>query len=123
MGGLPAVTGLSPARGPTTGGTTVVITGTDLNGATSVEFGMVAAAGFTVDSVTQITATTPASMPAGPADVTVMTSYGSSSWVAPGFSASASMKALRTTSGTTSGSDARALHFVIGRMTSTRSTT
>ncbi len=51
-----------------------------------------------------------------------MTSSGSSRCVAPGFSASASMNALRTTSGMTSGSETRAVNFVIGRMTSTRST-
>ena len=42
-------------------------------------------------------------------------------WVAPGFSPSASLKALRTTSGMIAGSDSRAFHFVIGRITRTRS--
>ena len=39
----PAVTGVSPGRGSTTGGTTVSITGTGLAGATRVPFGGVAA--------------------------------------------------------------------------------
>ena len=52
-----------------------------------------------------------------------MTSSGSSRCVAPGFSASATLKAFRTTSGMLSGSATRAFHFVIGRMTSTTSTT
>ena len=51
-----------------------------------------------------------------------MTSSGSSRCVAPGFSDSATRNALRTTSGMISGDATRAFHFVIGRMTSTRST-
>ena len=50
-----------------------------------------------------------------------MTSSGSSRWVAPGFSDSATLNALRTTSGMISGLVTRAFHFVIGRMISTRS--
>ncbi|MBV9873022.1 MAG: IPT/TIG domain-containing protein, partial [Frankiaceae bacterium] len=56
----PAVTGLSPASGPTAGGTTVTITGSGFTGATKVMFGNVAAASFTADSDTQITAVSPA---------------------------------------------------------------
>ena len=56
---VPTVTGLSKARGSVTGGSTVVITGTAFAGATSVTFGGAAAA-FTIDSPTQITATAPA---------------------------------------------------------------
>jgi sugar lactone lactonase YvrE len=56
----PAVTGVSPGSGPTAGGTTVTITGTGFTGATNVKFGTVAAASFTVDSDTQITAVSPA---------------------------------------------------------------
>ena len=56
----PAVTGISPASGPESGGTTVTITGTDLTGATDVQFGNTSAINFTVDSPTQITATAPA---------------------------------------------------------------
>ena len=50
-----------------------------------------------------------------------MTSSGSSSIVAPGFSDSATLKALRTTSGMMSGEVTRAFHFVIGRNRPTRS--
>ena len=50
-----------------------------------------------------------------------ITSSGSSMWVAPGFSASATLNALRTTSGMIAGSDRRAFHFVIGRITRSRS--
>jgi serine/threonine-protein kinase len=55
---LPAITGVSPAIGTTTGGTTVTITGTGLNGATVVRFGGVAGT-ITADSATQITVTSP----------------------------------------------------------------
>ena len=50
-----------------------------------------------------------------------MTSSGSSMWVAPGFSDSATLNALRTTSGMIAGSMSRAFHFVIGCMTCTMS--
>ena len=41
--------------------------------------------------------------------------------VAPGFSDSATLNALRTTSGMIAASDRRAFHFVIGRITRSRS--
>jgi LPXTG-motif cell wall-anchored protein len=59
----------------------VVITGTDFNGATSVLFGATAAAAFTVDSNTQITATSPAHA-LGLVDITVTTPSGTSAVVA-----------------------------------------
>lgn len=55
-----AVTGVSPASGPTAGGNTVTITGTDFTDVSIVNFGSVPATNFTVDSDTQITATAPA---------------------------------------------------------------
>ncbi|MFI8854783.1 IPT/TIG domain-containing protein [Streptomyces sp. NPDC053499] len=73
----PVVTGLAPGNGPTSGGTTVTITGTDLTGATSVKFGSTPATSFTVNSATQITAVTPAGT-AGGAPVTVTTAAGTS---------------------------------------------
>ena len=54
----PGVSGLTPTSGPTTGGTSVTVSGTDFSGATAVSFGGTAAA-FTVDTGTQITATSP----------------------------------------------------------------
>jgi hypothetical protein len=53
------VTGLNPSTGAPAGGTQVIITGTDFTGATAVKFGGNAAT-FTVNSATQITATSPA---------------------------------------------------------------
>jgi hypothetical protein len=74
----PAVSGIAPASGPTGGGTVVVLSGSNFNGATAVEFGGVDATAFSVDSATQITATAPAGT-AGTAHVTVTTAYGTSS--------------------------------------------
>ena len=100
---LPAVTGVSPAGGITTGGTTVTITGTGLADATLVSFGGVAgritarsgtqitvasppstgtvgitvtAAAITADSGTRITGTSPPGT--GPVDITVTTPAGTS---------------------------------------------
>lgn len=56
----PTVTGITPNSGSTVGGTSVTISGTELTGATAVKFGGTDAQAFTVDSATQITATTPA---------------------------------------------------------------
>jgi hypothetical protein len=73
----PAVTRVSPASGPRSGGTIVTITGTNLTGATAVGFGSTVASSFTVDSDTQITATAPAGT--GTVDATVTTPSGTSS--------------------------------------------
>ena len=61
-----AITGISPASGPTAGGNTVTITGSGFTGATGVWFqqfanftSFIKNASFTVDSDTQITATVP----------------------------------------------------------------
>ena len=76
----PTVTGISPAAGAMSGGTTVTITGTNLAGATAVMFGNVAATSFTVNSNTQIMATSPAgtAITASTVDVTVVTAGGTS---------------------------------------------
>lgn len=71
----PTVSSVAPAQGPAAGGTQVVITGTGLGTATAVAFGDTAAASFTVDSATQITAVSPARA-AGAVDVSVTTSGG-----------------------------------------------
>ena len=58
-GAPPTITSFTPTKGVFSGGTSVVITGTLLTGATAVTFGDTPATSFTVDSATQITAVTP----------------------------------------------------------------
>jgi hypothetical protein len=72
----PTITSVSPTSGVTTGGTSVTITGTNLNGATAVSFGGVAAT-INADAANSITATSPAHS-AGIVDVTVTTPGGTS---------------------------------------------
>jgi hypothetical protein len=73
----PTVIGISPTSGLTTGGTTVTITGTNFIGATAVKFGTINATSYTVNSATQITATSPTGS-AGTVDITVSTVGGTS---------------------------------------------
>jgi hypothetical protein len=73
---VPVLTAVSPNQGPTAGGTVVTLAGTGLSGATAVTFGSNPAASFTVNSSTQITATTPAGT--GAVAVTVTTAGGTS---------------------------------------------
>ena len=75
--GTPTVTSVSPNSGTTAGGTSVTITGTNLNGTTAVNFGATAATSYTVNSATQITATSPAGS-TGTVDITVTTPGGTS---------------------------------------------
>jgi hypothetical protein len=79
-GPRPAVTKVSPAKGPSAGGTTVTITGTGLTGATAVKFGTANAASFKVTSPGSITAVSPAHTK-GTVDVTVTTPGGVSALV------------------------------------------
>jgi large repetitive protein len=71
----PVVLRISPSSGPTAGGTSVTITGTNLSGATGVSFGG-AGGSITADSSTQITATSPAG--SGTVEITVTTPGGTS---------------------------------------------
>lgn len=72
------VTGISPTTGPSTGGTTVTITGTGFTGSTSVHFGTAAAQSFTVDNPNTIDAVSPAGTGGTIADVTVSSPDGTS---------------------------------------------
>jgi hypothetical protein len=100
----PTITGISPGSGPTAGGTVVTITGTDLATVGTVTFGGTMAASFTVDSTTQITATTPAGA-AGAVDVGVVAFGGSFTqvdgftYVAPA-STDATLSGLQPSAGT-----------------------
>ncbi|MCI0461006.1 MAG: IPT/TIG domain-containing protein [Gemmataceae bacterium] len=72
----PAVTGLSPSTGPTAGGTSVTISGSNFTGATAVYFSSFPAS-FTVNSDSSITAISPG-YTAGTVHVTVVTAGGTS---------------------------------------------
>jgi hypothetical protein len=74
----PSIDSLENFSGSIAGGTVVKIKGEDLNGASAVKFGANPAATFSVDSETQITATSPRSSVAGFVDVTVTTLAGTS---------------------------------------------
>jgi autotransporter-associated beta strand protein len=67
----PVVTTITPAIGPSTGGTSVTIVGSNFKAGASVTMGGAVASNVTVVSDTQITATTPAGVPAY-ADVRVI---------------------------------------------------
>jgi hypothetical protein len=71
----PTITALGTASGPTAGGTSLTITGTDLEGASAVGFGAEPASSFTVDSESQITAVAPAAA-AGTTRLSVTTAAG-----------------------------------------------
>ena len=99
------VTAVSPTSGPTSGGTSVTITGTNLTGATAVNFGIDAATSSPVNSATSITATSPAES-AGTVDVTVTTPVASSATSGSDhftYEAAPTVTAVSPTSGPTSG--------------------
>jgi IPT/TIG domain-containing protein len=66
----PALTAAVPNQGPSSGGTSVVLTGTSLGSAGAVMFGSTPAASYVVNSATQITAVAPAGRGAVPITVT-----------------------------------------------------
>ena len=76
----PSITSLSPSTGSHIGGTSVVITGSSFGTVTAVKFGANNATTYTVNSLTQITATTPAGT-AGVVDVTVTAAGGTTAIV------------------------------------------
>ncbi|MFI9077568.1 IPT/TIG domain-containing protein, partial [Streptomyces sioyaensis] len=73
---VPTLSSLSPTSGPTSGGNTVTLNGTNLTGATTVKFGSNTATILT-NTTTQITATAPAGPPSS-VNVTVTTAGGTS---------------------------------------------
>ncbi len=75
----PVVTSVSPPSGPTSGGTSVSITGAGFSSASAVHFGSYAAQSFSVSSDTLITAVTPAVPEGGEVAVSVTTPNGTSS--------------------------------------------
>src|SRR5262249_16702349 len=73
----PVVSSVSPNVGPTDGGQTVTITGSNLSGATKVSFGTTPATDVTILSDSRLTATVPAHV-AGRVNVTVTSALGTS---------------------------------------------
>ncbi len=72
----PIVTSISPTSGPSTGGTTVTVSGAGFTGASSVDFGPTAAQSFSVISATSIIAVSPPG--SATVDLRVTTSSGTS---------------------------------------------
>jgi len=77
---VPIINSLSPASGPV--GTQVVLTGTNLAGASEVDFGNSKAL-FAVSSATEVRATVPADVELGPESVVVITPAGAAVSPAP----------------------------------------
>ncbi|MFM8311728.1 MAG: IPT/TIG domain-containing protein, partial [Ilumatobacteraceae bacterium] len=105
---LPAVNSLSPATGPVTGSTTVLINGTGFTGVSGVTFGGIAAISFEVVNSTQISAVSPATVTVGVANVQVTTVSGSSSTAVTGdnytyTAVTPSVTSIAPISGTTAG--------------------
>ena len=103
----PTATSLSPSSGPTAGGTSVTITGTNfVAGATTVTIGgtTIPAGSVTVNSATSLTVTTPAHA-SGNVAVTVATAGGMSGAVPGGYTyvAVPTVASIAPTSGTTAG--------------------
>jgi phosphatidylserine/phosphatidylglycerophosphate/cardiolipin synthase-like enzyme len=80
----PTLTSVSPNSGPTAGGTSVNITGTNFSSGATVKFDTNAATSVTVISSTSITATVPAHA-AGAVNVVVTNSNGQSATLTSGF--------------------------------------
>lgn len=101
----PSVSGIEPPAGSVLGGETVTVTGADLTGAVSVDFGPGNPAKILTDSSVSMTVTAPAGTP-GPVDVTVTTAVGQSAVnIADTFSyvTAPSISSFRPTTGTTVG--------------------
>lgn len=81
----PVVSGVSPNSGPTSGGTTVKITGSNFATGALVFFGAVAASGVSIGGPTQIQATAPSVSTAAAVSVVVQNADGQSGSLANGF--------------------------------------
>jgi hypothetical protein len=97
---MPTITSLSPTSGPTTGGTSVTITGTGFSGPATVLFGGTATT-FTIDSTTQITAIAPAGT--GTVQVTVTPPDGVSNEVSYTYLAVPVLNSINPGQGPTAG--------------------
>jgi hypothetical protein len=75
---IPTVTSLSPSTGPSAGGTTVTISGTNFSADSSVTFGGIQATSVSVESSTLIQTVSPAGTPGATVQVAVTDSAGTS---------------------------------------------
>lgn len=98
--GAPVLTSLSPSQGSAGGGTAVTLNGSGFTSVTSVTFGS-AAASFTVESDTQIIATSPAG--SGSVAVTVTSASGTSNAVTYTYLEAPVITSLSPSQGPTSG--------------------
>jgi IPT/TIG domain/Family of unknown function (DUF5719)/Fibronectin type III domain len=103
----PTLTSVSPTSGPTTGGTTITLTGTNFVSGATVRVGGVAATNVVFSSATQVTARTPAGT-AGARDVQITNPNGQSATRTGAFTYTTTTGALTATavsptSGPTSG--------------------
>ncbi|MGW2372979.1 IPT/TIG domain-containing protein [Kitasatospora sp. NPDC001683] len=97
---VPQLVSVVPPAGPTSGGTTVTLTGSGLSGATAVTFGSAPAA-FTVVSDSSLVATAPAG--SGTVQVTVTTPGGTSNSLAYTYTAPPVVTTIVPTQGPASG--------------------
>ncbi|HTM89353.1 MAG TPA: IPT/TIG domain-containing protein [Terriglobales bacterium] len=93
----PTVTSVSPNSGPTGGGTTVTIGGTNFLSGAGVSFGGTAASNVTVVNSTSITATTPAHA-AGTVNLVVTNTDGQSGTLTNGFNYASTAPAINSIS-------------------------
>ena len=104
----PTISSLSPTTGPSTGGTTVSISGSGFVSGATVSIGGTPATGVSVVSATQITAVTPAGTP-GAVSVTVQNADGQAVNLGGGFTyqyPAPTVTAVAPTSGTSAGGTA-----------------
>ncbi|MEU5853549.1 IPT/TIG domain-containing protein [Saccharopolyspora shandongensis] len=99
----PTKSSVSPSSGPTTGGTSVTITGTNLSNASSVTFGGVAGT-ITANAAGSITVTAPAGT-AGNASIVVTTPGGTTDGLTFTYVATPTIASVTPTVGSTNGGD------------------
>ena len=105
----PTITGLTPAAsGPVSGGNTVTIRGSNLNGATAVTFAGTPASSFTISSPTQVNAVAPPGT-VGTAPVVVTTPAGASAGFNYTYIAAPAPTEVFPTIGVTAGGDSVAI--------------
>jgi len=75
---IPTLYSISPTSGPLAGGTNITISGTNFVNITNVKIGGTNAASFSIVSPTQMTAVTPSHIITGITDVSIISTFGTS---------------------------------------------